>query len=265
MPATPSFEGILPQQESRRIIQDVFPERASIDDFQNTGEAVPAPVANNSKTPTVVNPSQSIPERGRSETLRVEKRGMIISGGNNGGSLGSSDTLGDEEKREPRAQDGSPLGRDSDSTIVDSETQGRGAHQNDSFDRARFDSSRDLEKGKTGPKEHDGVHQDDEHEIEPQWENNVVGWDGPNDPQNPHNWKKSKKYTVTVFYSSMTFCITFASSVFSTATTVTAQKYGVSDEVMTLGTSVFVFVSAAHSQHHQPKTDKNNRASRSAQ
>lgn len=173
--------------------------------------------------------------------MRVEKRGMIISGGNNGGSLGSSDTLGDEEKREPRAQDGSPLGRDSDSTIVDSETQGRGAHQNDSFDRARFDSSRDLEKGKTGPKEHDGVHQDDEHEIEPQWDNNVVGWDGPNDPQNPHNWKKSKKYTVTVFYSSMTFCITFASSVFSTATTVTAQKYGVSDEVMTLGTSVFVF------------------------
>ena len=77
-----------------------------------------------------------------------------------------------------------------------------------------------------------------------QWENNVVGWDGPNDPLNPQNWSKSKKYTTTVFYASMTFCITFASSVFSTATPVTAKLFGVSTEVMTLGTSLFVFVSA---------------------
>lgn len=33
----------------------------------------------------------------------------------------------------------------------------------------------------------------------------------------------------------MTFCLTFASSVFSTATMVTAKLYGVSNEVMTLG------------------------------
>ena len=75
------------------------------------------------------------------------------------------------------------------------------------------------------------------------WPNDVVGWDGPNDPLNPQNWSKSKKYTVTVFYSSMTFCITFSSSVFSVATLITAKEYGVSAEVMTLGTSLFVFVS----------------------
>lgn len=38
----------------------------------------------------------------------------------------------------------------------------------------------------------------------------------------------------------MTVCVTFASSVFSTASTVTAEKFGVSQEVMVLGTSLFV-------------------------
>ena len=73
-------------------------------------------------------------------------------------------------------------------------------------------------------------------------ENNVVAWDGPDDPQNPQNWSKAKKYTTTVLYASCTFTITFASSVFSTATEVTAKEFGVSLEVMTLGTSLFVLV-----------------------
>jgi len=51
---------------------------------------------------------------------------------------------------------------------------------------------------------------------------------------------KKKKYTVTIFYASLTFCLTFASSIFSTATMVTAKLFGVSNEVMTLGTSLFV-------------------------
>lgn len=38
----------------------------------------------------------------------------------------------------------------------------------------------------------------------------------------------------------ITFCITFASSVFSTATFVAAREFHVSTEVMTLGTSLFV-------------------------
>lgn len=38
----------------------------------------------------------------------------------------------------------------------------------------------------------------------------------------------------------MTFCVTFASSVFSTATIVTARKFNVSPEVMVLATSLFV-------------------------
>ena len=68
-------------------------------------------------------------------------------------------------------------------------------------------------------------------------------WDGPDDPQNPMNWKLSTKYTTTILYATMTFTLTFSSSVFSTATRATAQLFGVSNEVMVLGTSLFVLVS----------------------
>lgn len=57
------------------------------------------------------------------------------------------------------------------------------------------------------------------------------------------NWPAWWKWTVTITLGMMTFCITFASSVFSTATMVTAVEFNVSTEVMTLGTSLFVLVS----------------------
>ena len=68
----------------------------------------------------------------------------------------------------------------------------------------------------------------------------LVSWDGPEDPENPMNWPKTRKYTVTILYAVITFCLTFSSSAFSTATIVTAELFGVSTEVMTLGTSLFV-------------------------
>lgn len=105
------------------------------------------------------------------------------------------------------------------------------------------DPDRDIEKGDApGGKDNNEIDQGglDRRRTEP--ENNVVAWDGPGDPQNPQNWPKSKKYLTTVLYSTCTFCITFASSVFSTATEVTAREFGVSTEVMTLGTSLVVLV-----------------------
>ncbi|MCJ1316777.1 Citrinin biosynthesis cluster MFS transporter mrr1 [Xylographa vitiligo] len=69
---------------------------------------------------------------------------------------------------------------------------------------------------------------------------NLVTWDGPDDPGNPMNWPLRKKILVTFTFSMTTFVITFSSSVFSTATQVTAIEFGVSEEVMTLGTSLFV-------------------------
>lgn len=69
---------------------------------------------------------------------------------------------------------------------------------------------------------------------------NLVDWDGEDDPGNPMNFPQWKKWMITVVAGLMTFSVTFASSVFSTATTVTSQIFGVSEEVMILGTSLFV-------------------------
>jgi hypothetical protein len=69
---------------------------------------------------------------------------------------------------------------------------------------------------------------------------NLVDWDGDDDPGNPMNFPSWKKWMITVVAGLMTFSVTFASSVFSTATTVTSQLFGVSSEVMILGTSLFV-------------------------
>jgi len=97
---------------------------------------------------------------------------------------------------------------------------------------------RDVEKG-----------EEQQPEQPPPKDPNLVDWDGPDDPENPMNWPVSKKWTVTISFAFMTFCITFASSVFSTATQVTAQLYGVSNEVMILGTSLFVLVIPPFSLH----------------
>ncbi len=69
---------------------------------------------------------------------------------------------------------------------------------------------------------------------------NLVEWNGPDDPENPQNWPNGKKWRVTMALAFMTFCVTFASSVFSNATVAVAELYGVSTEVSTLGTSLFV-------------------------
>ncbi|EPS32860.1 hypothetical protein PDE_07821 [Penicillium oxalicum 114-2] len=82
----------------------------------------------------------------------------------------------------------------------------------------------------------------DDHDKETDVENpNLVEWDGPDDPGNPQNFSRRRKWLITVTMSTMTMWITFASSVFSTATMVTAKEFGVSTEVMTLGTSLTVF------------------------
>lgn len=69
---------------------------------------------------------------------------------------------------------------------------------------------------------------------------NLIEWDGPDDPENPQNWPRWRKWVMTMLMGFMTFCISFASSVFSTATLVTAKEFHVSNEVMVLGTSLFV-------------------------
>jgi Ca2+/H+ antiporter len=66
----------------------------------------------------------------------------------------------------------------------------------------------------------------------------LVEWDGPDDPENPQNLPVWRKWVITMILTSLTICVTFASSVFSEATVATAQEFGVSTEVTTLGTSL---------------------------
>jgi hypothetical protein len=89
---------------------------------------------------------------------------------------------------------------------------------------------------------------------------NLIEWDGPDDPGNPMNWSRTKKWITTIMLGLMTFCVTFASSVFSNATVSTAIEYGVSTEVTTLGTSLFVlgFAVGPLVSICYPSTGKNN-------
>lgn len=68
----------------------------------------------------------------------------------------------------------------------------------------------------------------------------LVVWDGTNDPGNPMNWPRGKKWVCTIALGLVTFCVTFASSVFSAGTLPAAEYYGTSEEVMILGTALFV-------------------------
>ena len=101
-------------------------------------------------------------------------------------------------------------------------------------DMALMPESRDVEKGENG-----GMSMAKPSSMK---DPNIVEWDGPDDPYNPMNWSFAKKCTFTAAMSGLTWVVTFASSVFSTATRQTAELYGVSEEVTTLGTSFFVLV-----------------------
>ena len=89
--------------------------------------------------------------------------------------------------------------------------------------------SENLEKGRTSGDK-----------PSPSNDSNLIEWDGPDDTGNPQNWPRWKKWVITTVLSTLTFCVTFASSVFSAATEATAAEFDVSEEVMVLATSLFV-------------------------
>ncbi|GAB7337237.1 hypothetical protein MBLNU457_g2610t2 [Dothideomycetes sp. NU457] len=122
------------------------------------------------------------------------------------------------------------------STRASSEVEAPKAKQAD--DRSA-DQDTDLEKqeSKDKPNEQDDKDEKDEEEKK---DPNLIEWDGPDDEENPMNWPEGKKWLVTCTMGIVTFSVTFASSVFSTATSATAQEFGLSQEVMILGTSLFV-------------------------
>ncbi|KAB8339267.1 hypothetical protein FH972_022200 [Carpinus fangiana] len=74
----------------------------------------------------------------------------------------------------------------------------------------------------------------------PAREEYVVEFDGQHDPLHPQNWPMKRKLFIGAILAFDSLSATFASSVFSPATQVIAGIYGVSSEVTTLATSLFV-------------------------
>jgi MFS transporter, DHA1 family, multidrug resistance protein len=71
-------------------------------------------------------------------------------------------------------------------------------------------------------------------------DNTLVDWDGPNDPQSPFNFSFRRKWLITISLSFLNATTTFSSSIFSTATKQTAEYFHVGEEVMVLGTSLYL-------------------------
>ncbi|KAF7194006.1 putative transporter [Pseudocercospora fuligena] len=74
----------------------------------------------------------------------------------------------------------------------------------------------------------------------PDREEYVVEFDGPNDPLHAQNWPMKKKLPVAITLGFVTLTAAFGSSIFSTATGVVAQQFGISREVGILGVSLYV-------------------------
>jgi DHA1 family multidrug resistance protein-like MFS transporter len=143
----------------------------------------------------------------------------------------SHDTLiGNPPARLLKASTGSfgslPLDEMDEKTNNDRSTQAMDAYPSSPTEE---DTDRDLEK--EGALEYKS--QKDEKPKDP----NLVEFDGPNDPGNPHNFSKGKKWIITILLSLLTLTITFSSSVFSTAILVVSKEFHVGTEVGTLGVS----------------------------
>ncbi|KAJ3562188.1 hypothetical protein NP233_g9733 [Leucocoprinus birnbaumii] len=77
-------------------------------------------------------------------------------------------------------------------------------------------------------------------EEEPTIDVNLVGWDGPDDPENPQNWSVKYKWFVTLICILMTVNVTFASSAPSSASLAVQAHFGLSREVSYLVTTTFL-------------------------
>jgi DHA1 family multidrug resistance protein-like MFS transporter len=146
------------------------------------------------------------------------------------GSADQLDTLSEKQTMESRP-DGDEIGRP--------KTMHRRPASRDSLDMD-IDPEKDLERGGMAPDTKEKEEELEKQREEQQKDPNLIEWDGLNDLDHPMNWNLSKKWAATIALGFMTFCVTFASSVFSNATVPTAKEFGVSTEVTTLGTAVFV-------------------------
>lgn len=69
----------------------------------------------------------------------------------------------------------------------------------------------------------------------------IVDFDGPDDPYHPLNWVFHKKVTTTMLYGFVTMSATWASSAYSAGTRQIAEEFHVGSQVAVLGTTLFLF------------------------
>ncbi|KAI0333400.1 MFS polyamine transporter [Cubamyces sp. BRFM 1775] len=73
----------------------------------------------------------------------------------------------------------------------------------------------------------------------------IVDWDGPDDPHNPKNWSRKKKWAVTLVVSSYAFLSPLSSSMMAPTSDQIGKEFGIANNlVLALCTSVYVLAYA---------------------
>ena len=68
----------------------------------------------------------------------------------------------------------------------------------------------------------------------------LVEFDGPDDPGNPKNWSRKRRWIITISGALLTFTVTFSSSIFSVAIDPVAKEFDIGIVTSTLGVSLFL-------------------------
>lgn len=85
-----------------------------------------------------------------------------------------------------------------------------------------------------------GGHEVDEAAMANEDEAYTVGWE-ENDPMNPRNMSKARRWLVVIIVSMGSLCVTCASSIYTTTYAQLMSEFGCSQEVATLGLSFFIW------------------------
>ncbi|KAG2413350.1 hypothetical protein HFD88_002539 [Aspergillus terreus] len=72
-------------------------------------------------------------------------------------------------------------------------------------------------------------------------QDNLVDFDGPDDPLHPYNWPMKKRVKIALVFVLTTMVVSFASSIYAPTVPYHMKEYGISREVSTLGVSLYVF------------------------
>lgn len=65
----------------------------------------------------------------------------------------------------------------------------------------------------------------------PRLAQDLVDWSGPHDPENPFNWSRRRKWTVTLLACFMTFVVQINGTAMTSAWELINERFGVSDAV----------------------------------